>query len=409
MLRLDEKYCPRCRAVFQCKAGSISLCQCAAIELTIEEQNYIGGKFEDCLCASCINELKTEYRHNISKMRSTETFEKSIRYKIDSKTKPQGSLGILEQLATQICLVQNTLDPVLNRPSILVFAADHGIAESGVSAYPVDVTAQMVMNFLDGGAAINVFCKQNHIGLEIADAGVNYDFPKQNNLIDTKIAKGTQNFLNGNAMTEIQLKQCFTKAESIVDAIAAKECNIIGFGEMGIGNTSAAAMLMSALCNLPIEDCVGRGTGLTDEQFQNKINILRQAKNNHPAPQNAYEALIFFGGFEIAQICGAMLRSYEKNMVILVDGFIAKAAYLCAFHIQPNIRRNAIFCHQSDEQGHQKLLEYLRARPLLNLRMRLGEGTGCAIAFPLIQSAVNFINQMTSFDTAGVSNKSTGK
>lgn len=409
MSNQEEKYCPRCKAIFECKVGSINECQCSAIILTAEERNYISEKFDDCLCASCMKELKTEYHNNSLKKHQEETFDKKIQYKIDFKTKPVGSLGILEQLAKQICLVQNTLNPVLSKPAILVFAADHGIAQSGVSAYPADVTAQMVLNFLNGGAAINVFCKQHNIELKIADAGVNYDFPKNENLIDAKIAKGTQNFLNENAITETQLNQCFVKAGNIVETIANKGCNIIGFGEMGIGNTSSAAMLMSALCNFPLEQCAGKGTGLSEEQFKNKIKILKQAQQNHAIPKTVYEALTFFGGFEIAQICGAMLRSFEKNMLILVDGFIATAAYLCAFNIQPGIKKNTVFCHQSDEQGHQKLLEYLQAKPLLNLNMRLGEGTGCALAFPLIQSGVNFMNEMASFDSAGVSNKSSQK
>lgn len=338
-------------------------------------------------------------------MTTVNSFEKEVRHKIDSKTKPLGSLGVLEQLAKQICLVQHTLNPVLIKPTLVVFAADHGIAQSGVSAYPASVTAQMVLNFLRGGAAINVFCKQHGIDLKIADAGVNYNFPKSENLTDTKIAKGTQNFLTENAMTDNQLKQCFEKAKIMIDDIADTGCNIIGFGEMGIGNTSSAAMLMSTLCNLPAEECVGKGTGLNDKQLSDKIKILKQARQNHPTPTDAYEALTFFGGFEIAQMCGAMLHSFEKNMLIMVDGFIATAAFLCAATIEPTIKNNAIFCHQSDEQGHIKMLEYLQAKPLLNLNMRLGEGTGCAMAFPVIQSAVNFMNDMASFESAGVSNK----
>lgn len=306
-------------------------------------------------------------------------------------------------------MVQQTLNPVIIKPTIVVFAADHGISQSGVSAYPASVTAQMVFNFLNGGAAINVFCKQHNIGLKIADAGVDHDFEKNEKLIDTKIAKGTQNFLNGNAMTEHQLQQCFERAKNIIDDIADKGCNSIGFGEMGIGNTSSAALLMSSICDLPIEECAGKGTGLSDEQFLKKIKLLKQVQQNHTKPKDVYEALIIFGGFEIAQICGAMLQSFKRNMLIMVDGFIASAAFLCASKIQPNIINNAIFCHQSDEQGHQKLLNYLQAKPLLNLNMRLGEGTGCAIAFPLIQSAVNFVNEMASFESAGISNQSTGQ
>jgi nicotinate-nucleotide--dimethylbenzimidazole phosphoribosyltransferase len=329
-----------------------------------------------------------------------------IEHKINHKTKPLGSLGMLEQLAIQICTVQNTLRPELKNPTILVFAADHGIALSGVSAYPAEVTPQMVLNFLNGGAAINVFCRQHHINLKVIDAGVNFDFEPHTKLINAKIAKGTKNFLTETAMTDEQLKYCFAKSKEIVETTYADGCNIIGFGEMGIGNTSSASMLMSALCELPIEDCVGRGTGLDDKQLIHKIDILKKAQANHPKPQGAREALQFFGGFEIAQICGAMLTAYERNMLILVDGFIATSAFLCAFHINPKIMSNAILCHQSDEQGHQKMLNYLNAKPILSLGMRLGEGTGCAVAYPIIQSAINFMNEMASFESAGVTNKS---
>jgi nicotinate-nucleotide--dimethylbenzimidazole phosphoribosyltransferase len=328
-----------------------------------------------------------------------------IQKKIDFKTKPLGSLGVLEQLAEQICLIQNTLTPVLKNPTILVFAADHGIAQDGVSAYPAEVTPQMVLNFLHGGAAINVFCNQHNINLKVIDAGVNFDFESHPKLINAKIAKGTKSYRTENAMTQEQLQTCFTKAKEIVETTYADGCNIIGFGEMGIGNTSSASMLMSALCKLTIDDCVGRGTGLDEKQLQHKLIILQQAQQNHPKPQNAKEALQFFGGFEIAQICGAMLTAYEKNMLILVDGFIATSAFLCAFHINPKIMGNAIFCHQSDEQGHQKMLNYLNAKPILSLGMRLGEGTGCAVAYPIVQSAINFMNEMASFESAGVSNK----
>ena len=338
------------------------------------------------------------------KQKTTIMIEK-IKHKIDFKTKPLGSLGALEHIATQICLVQNTLSPKLVNPTLLVFAADHGIAKDGVSAYPAEVTPQMVLNFLSGGAAINVFCKQNSITLKIIDAGVNFDFEQNESLIDAKITKGTKSFLNRNAMSAAELELCFTKANEIIETIHKTECNIIGFGEMGIGNTSSASMLMSALCNMPIEDCVGRGTGLDDAQLSRKIEILTTAQANHEKTNDAKELLQFFGGFEIAQICGAMLAAYQKNMVILVDGFIASAAFLCASAINPKIKTNAIFCHQSDEQGHKKILDFLGVKPILNLGMRLGEGTGCAVAYPIIQSAVNFMNEMASFESAGVSNK----
>ena len=330
---------------------------------------------------------------------------KEIKNKIDFKTKPLGSLGVLEDIATQICLVQNSLTPTLTNPTLLVFAADHGIAKDGVSAYPAEVTPQMVLNFLKGGAAINVFCKQNNIALKVVDAGVNFDFEKSEKLIDSKIAKGTKSFLTENAMTAAELELCFTKANKLIETIYKTNCNIIGFGEMGIGNTSSASMLMSVLCDIPIKECVGRGTGLDDVQLNRKTGILKKAQANHQKPKDTKELLQFFGGFEIAQICGAMLAAYEKNMIILVDGFIATSAFLCAYAINPKIKINAIFCHQSDEQGHKKMLDFLKVKPILNLGMRLGEGTGCAIAYPIIQSAVNFMNEMASFESAGVSNK----
>lgn len=328
-----------------------------------------------------------------------------LQHKIDFKTKPLGALGTLEELALQIGTVQNTLSPTLINPTIVVFAGDHGIAKEGVSAYPQEVTFQMVMNFLEGGAAINVFCEQNNIALKVVDAGVNFDFEPNEKLINAKVGKGTRSFLQGKAMTIDQLNQCFEKGEKIVNHIAKTNCNVIGFGEMGIGNTSSATMLMSYLCDLPIEQCVGRGTGLDDIQLENKITILKQAQAFHGKTEDAVEVLQTFGGFETAQMCGAMLSAYRKNMLILVDGFIATATFLVASKINPQIQKNAIFCHLSNEFGHQNLLYYLNASPLLKLNMRLGEGTGCAIAYPIVQSAVSFLNNMASFESAGISNK----
>jgi len=333
------------------------------------------------------------------------TIIEQLQHKIDFKTKPLSALGTLEKLALQIGTVQNSLSPVLSKPTIVVFAGDHGIAKEGVSAYPQEVSFQMVMNFLQGGAAINVFSKQHNIALKVVDAGVNFDFEPNENLINSKIAQGTNSFLHQKAMTETQLQQCFAKGNEIVNQISENGCNIIGFGEMGIGNTSSATMLMSYLCKLPIEQCVGRGTGLDDKQFENKISILKQTQVFHGNIENPKEVLQTFGGFEIAQMCGAILAAFENNMLILVDGFIASNAFLVAYKINSAIINNAIFCHLSDEFGHQNLLNYLSVEPILKLNMRLGEGTGCAVAYPIIESAVSFINNMASFKSAGVSNK----
>jgi nicotinate-nucleotide--dimethylbenzimidazole phosphoribosyltransferase len=328
---------------------------------------------------------------------------RALQEKINNKTKPLGALGELEKLALQIGSIQNTLNPKLSNPTILVFAGDHGI--EGVSAYPSEVTAQMVLNFLQGGAAINVFCQQHDIAIKIIDAGVNYDFQSQAQLIDAKIAKSTKNYLHEMAMTMAELNLCFDKASEIVETVFQRDCNIIGFGEMGIANTSSASLIMSQLSGIPLENCVGRGTGLNDQQLQHKLELLTQAQNRHPNLTQPKEILATFGGFEIAQICGAMLAAYQKNMLLMIDGFIASAAFLVAQHIEPKIQQNAIFCHLSDESGHKLLLDYLNAKPLLQLGMRLGEGTGCAVAYPIINSAVTFLNNMASFDSAGVSSK----
>ncbi|MCG8307631.1 MAG: nicotinate-nucleotide--dimethylbenzimidazole phosphoribosyltransferase [Cytophagales bacterium] len=330
--------------------------------------------------------------------------EGQLTQKIDFKTKPPGSLGALENLAKKIGMMQGRLNPGLRNPTIVVFAGDHGAAADGISAFPQEVTHQMVFNFLNQGAAINVFCRQHNIGLKVVDAGVNFDFEDAHALIHSKIAKGTQNYLREPAMSPEQCDRAITHGAKIVEKIAEEDSNIIGFGEMGIGNTSSASLLMSKICNLPLEDCVGRGTGLDDDQLDRKIQLLKGAIRLHET-NNAFEILRTFGGFEMAMMCGAMLAAAEKEMIILVDGFIATSVFLAANRMEPDIKGYALFCHQSDEQGHEKMLGYLGADPILKMGLRLGEGTGCALAYPIIQSAVAFLNDMASFDAAGVSNK----
>jgi len=343
--------------------------------------------------------------HSPTKIDPKIDFSTLLQEKIDSKTKPLGSLGTLETLAFQMATVFETLNPEIINPNIVVFAADHGIANHGVSAYPQDVTRQMVANFLEGGAAINVFCNQNNIKLSIVDAGVNYDFPTNANLIHAKIAKGTQSFLHIPAMSETELQLCFEKGKSVVEEIANSGSNCIGFGEMGIGNTSTASVLMSLLTGLPIEDCVGKGTGVENEKLLQKQNILKKAIENYSGQAELKQQLAYFGGFEIVQIASAMLTAFENKMLILVDGFICSTAFLIAFKMNPDIKQNAVFCHCSAEKAHDKLLNYLNAKPILNLDLRLGEGTGCAIAFPILKSAETFLNDMASFESAGVSRK----
>ena len=328
----------------------------------------------------------------------------ALQHKINQKTKPLGALGKLETLALQVGLIQQTLTPQLNRPTLLVFAGDHGIAQSNVSPYPQSVTAQMVLNFLQGGAAINVFARQMQMDLRIIDAGVNHVFAPHTALIDAKIAMGTANFLHQPAMTLSQCEQALTKGAALAKQEIDAGCNILGFGEMGIGNTSSASCLMSILCGIPIEQCVGRGTGLDDAGLAHKTSVLKQAITHHALNGlDAMQALASVGGFEIAMMAGAMLSAAEHKVTLLIDGFIASAALLVAYKMQANVLDYCVFAHCSNEQAHRRLLTYLHAQPLLDMDLRLGEGTGAALAYPLVQAAVNFLNSMASFESAGVS------
>ncbi|MBB1193295.1 5,6-dimethylbenzimidazole synthase [Flavobacterium sp. SOK18b] len=356
---------------------------------------------------SVLHHIKSEKNSWQSTSFEIEILAKQLQEKIDSKTKPTGSLGILEKLALQIGTVFQSLEPQIRNPNIVVFAADHGIANHGVSAYPQDVTRQMVTNFLAGGAAINVFCKQHNIELSIVDAGVNYDFPINTKLISNKIAMGTQSFLQGPAMSAIELELCFKKGSDVVAAIAKNGSNCIGFGEMGIGNTATASLLMSVLMNLPVSECVGKGTGINDTQLQHKIAILEKCSENYNGPQDLESLLAYFGGFEIMQLAGGMLKAKVENMLILVDGFISSVAFLVAYTKNKLVLENAIFCHSSAEQAHQKILDFFNVRSVLQLDLRLGEGTGCALALPILESAVAFLNDMASFESAQVDSKNT--
>ncbi|GBG13834.1 nicotinate-nucleotide--dimethylbenzimidazole phosphoribosyltransferase [Novimethylophilus kurashikiensis] len=330
----------------------------------------------------------------------------ALQAKIDSKTKPLGALGQLERAALRIGLVQQTLSPALNRPAVLVFAGDHGIVAEGVSPYPQAVTYQMVLNFLAGGAAINVFARQHGMALRVVDAGVNGDFDPHPSLVGAKIGKGTRSFLSAPAMSREQCQQALEKGAALAKAEIAAGSNVLGFGEMGIGNTTSAAALMSIFCGLPPEQCVGRGTGLDDAGVQKKAAIVQQALALHGLdPSDPVGVLAAVGGFEIAMMAGAMLGAAESKALLLIDGFIASAALLTASRLAPEILDYCIFTHCSGEAGHTRLLNALGAEPLLDLGMRLGEGTGTAIAYPLVQSSVNFLNEMASFESAGVSER----
>jgi len=332
-----------------------------------------------------------------------------LQEKIDTKTKPLGALGQLETVALKVGLVQQTLTPALNKPHMLVFAGDHGIVSEGVSPYPQEVTPQMVLNFLGGGAAINVFCRQHGIDLEVVNAGVAADLPDHPKLFDACVARGTANYLHGAAMTDEEVRQALQRGADQVVRVASGGCNVIGFGEMGIGNTSSAALLMHHLTGISLAECVGRGTGLDEKGVLKKLVILQKASANYlqgndgQPSHNPLRILARFGGFEIAMICGAILKAAELKMLVLIDGFIATSALLVAHGLFPDVLDYCIFTHQSDESGHRKMLSYLKVQPLLQLDLRLGEGSGVAVAYPLVVSAVAFLNEMASFADAGVS------
>ncbi|WP_212000300.1 nicotinate-nucleotide--dimethylbenzimidazole phosphoribosyltransferase [Chitinophaga sp. HK235] len=330
----------------------------------------------------------------------------ALQDKIDQKTKPPGSLGRLEQLALQVGLIQNSLTPALKNPSIIVFAGDHGIAADGlVNPFPQAVTAQMVYNFLQGGAAINVFCRQHQLKLTVVDAGVNHEFPPHPLLKDRKIARGTQNYLHGPAMSPDQCRLAMQAGADEVKLAYEAGCNTIGFGEMGIGNTSSAALLMSYFTGIPIADCIGIGTGSNAQQLTQKIAVLQQVMAHHVKPKTAEQALATFGGFEIAMITGAILQAAALKMIVVIDGFIVTAALLAATAMQPAVKDYCVFAHCSEEKGHKAMLQFLGVKPVMQLDMRLGEGTGAAMAIPVIQSAVLFLNEMASFNSAQVSNR----
>ena len=333
------------------------------------------------------------------------SIEKELQNKIDFKTKPIGSLGILEKTALQIGCIQNNLNPCILKPTIVVFAGDHGVVKNyPVSPFPQEVTSQMVLNFLQGGAAINVFSKLNILDLKIVDAGVNFEFKPHIDLIDAKIAKGTRDHTTSMAMTLEQCEDAMSKAAKITTEIYKNGTNTIGFGEMGIGNTSAAALLMSSFTGIPIEECTGKGTGHTDQGVLEKIKTLKKAQLLHDTDKNPIKILANYGGFEIAMLTGAILQAAHLKMTVLIDGFIVSSALLAAYAQNKHVLDYCIFSHTSKEQAHIKMLGFLKAKTILNLGLGLGEGTGVALAMPILDASVTFLNKMASFKSASVSN-----
>lgn len=319
---------------------------------------------------------------------------------LDNKTKPVGSLGRLETLAQRIGLILGTDRPELRSPQMLVCAADHGLAARGVSAFPSDVTWQMVENFLAGGAAVSVLARQHGIGLNVVDCGVRHDFAQREGLFIRKVGAGTADALEGPAMSAAQCAQAIGNGREVLSGLPG---NALLLGEMGIGNTSAASMLLARLAGLDVADVTGAGTGLDAAAVQRKIGILREVLVRHADATAPLDALAAFGGFEIATLTGAVLQAAEERRVIVVDGFIATAAVLVAVHLQPNVLQRCVFAHCSGERGHALMLAHLKAVPLLDLGLRLGEGSGAALAWPLLVSACALLREMASFESAGVS------
>jgi nicotinate-nucleotide--dimethylbenzimidazole phosphoribosyltransferase len=324
--------------------------------------------------------------------------------RLDRLTKPQGALGRLEPLAAQVCAIQATLGIRIVQPVGIVFAADHGVADSGVSAYPREVTVQMVANFLHGGAAISVLAKLQGIDLWIVDAGVDGDCGAHPRLIGAKIRRGTRNFVEQPAMTADECTTALQRGRDVVARVAAGSNTLI-LGEMGIGNTAAAALLMHGLTGKALIDCVGRGTGLDDAGLERKRQVLARALERRAAPRDALELLAEFGGYEIAMLAGALLEGAARRMLILVDGFTVSIAAALAARLDPGVLPYCVFAHCSSEHAHRALLDDLKVQPLLDLGMRLGEGSGAALALSVVRSAVALFTEMATFEGAGVSDK----
>lgn len=324
---------------------------------------------------------------------------------VDQKTKPLGALGRLETLAVHLGMIQGTTTPQITQPQIRVFAADHGLTKHGTSAYPSAVTAQMVYNFLQGGAAINVLARQHHMELKVVDAGVNADFANSPfkdhaQLLDYKVRHGSRDALSEPAMTA---EECLAALENGMKVVENSVGNLLVVGEMGIGNTSAASLLLARLGDIPINACIGRGTGLDDAGLKHKASILTQVLARHSEAQTPFDILAALGGLEIAMMAGALMQAASERRILLIDGFIASSALLVAERLAPGVAQYAVFAHHSVEPGHTHLLKLLNAEPLLNMGMRLGEGSGAALAYPLLQSACAIINEMASFNDAGIS------
>lgn len=339
-------------------------------------------------------------------IKSTEkSLQTAILHKIDNLNKPKGSLGRLEELAMQICLIQQTLEPSLAHPCHLLLGGDHGIEREGVSVSPREVTWQQMINFTHGGGGVNMFCRQHGFKLRIVDVGVDYDLSNVEGIINRKIARGTKNFLYEPAMSEKEFDQAIQIGCDLVDDCIAEGCRVLSIGEMGIANTSPSSIWMHLFTGIPLKDCIGAGAGLDTTGIRHKYEVLSnalanyQATTHHPTP---ITHIRHFGGYEMIAAIGAMLKAAKKHLVILIDGFIMTACALAAIQLYPAAKDYMIFTHCGDESGHKRMLDAMGANALLHLGLRLGEGTGALCAFPIVDSAVRMMNEMNNFDNARI-------
>jgi nicotinate-nucleotide--dimethylbenzimidazole phosphoribosyltransferase len=379
-----------------CGALSDRSCWCEA-----EAPRIITPALAGCLCPACLVQQPLTAL-NITPI-ADHALAARVAARLDQQTKPPGSLGALEATALRIALIQQSDKPQLMQPQVVVFAGDHGLARDGVSAYPQDVTWQMVENFLAGGAAVSVLARQHGLDLTVVDAGVAHDFTPRSSLQLRKVAAGTASSLHGAAMSAAQCAAALLHGR---EAVASLPGNAVLIGEMGIGNTSAATLIMHRLLGLPLAQCTGRGTGLDEAGLARKLALLERAAEANAAAQEPLDVLAAFGGFEMAQMVGAYWQAAYTRRVIVVDGFIATAALLVAARIAPAVLDYCVFAHCSNEAGHAALLNALNATPLLKLDMRLGEASGAVAAWPLVISAVKLFNEMATFESAGVASAS---
>ncbi len=330
--------------------------------------------------------------------RPDEALRPLLQQKIDNLTKPKGSLGQLERIALRVGMIQQTLTPELRVPQNLLFAADHGIVDEGISLSPKEITWQQTLHFVrSGGTGIGFLCRQHGFRLKVIDAGVDFDFPADCGIIDRKIRKGTSNYLHGAAMTVEEFDRCLDVGAEMVDRAIEEGSNILSFGEMGITNTSSSSIWMHFFAGIPLEECIGAGSGLDDAGIRHKYEVLHRAVARYAGDGSPADLIRWFGGFEMAMAVGGMLRAAERKITILVDGFIMSACMLAASKLHPEVSDYALFGHVGDEQGHRRLLEAMHAEPILHLGLRLGEGSGAVCAYPIVESAVRMLDEMDTF------------